>query len=64
VIRFTYKLKLNKRVRASAVANPATTQRRTPLPDGLREYYFRIARHEGATKYLSMVVDVGIRFLI
>lgn len=32
MIQFTYKLKLNERSGKSAVATPAITQRRTPLP--------------------------------
>ena len=44
MIQFTCKLKLNERVRAKCSRHPATTQRRTPLVDGFREHYFRIAR--------------------
>ena len=32
MIQFTYKLKLNERVRAKCSRHPAITRRRTPLP--------------------------------
>jgi hypothetical protein len=52
-IQFTYKLKLNERVRAKCSRHPATIQRNTTLADGLRAHHFRFVRHSGATPTLG-----------
>jgi hypothetical protein len=70
MIQFTYKLKLDERV------HPRYNPEKDDMVDGLREHYFRTARHSAATRQkqgrladhfryadLSLPISWGERFL-
>ncbi len=58
MIPFTYKLKLNGRVRAKCSRHPATTQRNTTLADGFRDHYVRIGRYSPTKPELGLLAGL------